>query len=108
MSMKSDLKITYPGSEKVYVNGVIHPSVRVGMRMVSQMPTVSINDGVRIETPNQSIYIYDTSGPYGDANVKIDLNNGLGLKMPTTSVKCTMQRRALLRQRWNMWLYVKI
>ena len=43
--MKTDLKISYPGSKKVYVNGAIHPSVRVGMRMVKQMPTVSIKDG---------------------------------------------------------------
>ena len=31
--MKSNLKISYPGSEKVYLNGVIHPSVKVGMRV---------------------------------------------------------------------------
>ena len=46
--MKSDLKITYPGSEKVYINGTIHPSIRVGMRKVTQMPTISIVDGNRI------------------------------------------------------------
>ena len=38
--MKSDLKISYPGSKKIYVNGIIHPSVKVGMRVVRQMPTV--------------------------------------------------------------------
>ena len=77
MTMKSDLKISYPGSEKVYMNGVIHPSVRVGMRMVRQLPTVSIKYGKRIEEPNPSIYIYDTSGPYGDSNIDIDLEKGL-------------------------------
>ena len=75
--MKKDLKITYPNSEKVYLNGIIHPSVKVGMRLVKQMPTVSIKDGERIETPNPSIYIYDTSGPYGDDNGRIDLEKGL-------------------------------
>ena len=69
--MNSELKISYPGSKKIYVNGVIHPSVKVGMRVVTQMPTVTINNGERIETPNQSIYIYDTSGPYGDDNVDV-------------------------------------
>ena len=75
--MKTDLKITYPNSEKVYLTGEIHPSVKVGMRMVSQMPTVTVKDGKRIETPNPQIYIYDTSGPYGDSAIDIDLNKGL-------------------------------
>ena len=75
--MKSDLKISYPSSEKVYVNGTIHPSVSVGMRMVTQMPTVSIKNGERIERANPSVYIYDTSGPYGDNNIDIDLGKGL-------------------------------
>ena len=75
--MKKDLKITYPNSEKVYLNGIIHPSVKVGMRLVKQMPTVSFKDGERIETPNPSIYVYDTSGPYGDDNGHIDLEKGL-------------------------------
>lgn len=75
--MKTDLKISYPGSQKVYIDGNIHPSVKVGMRMVTQLPTVSIKDGERIETPNPSVYIYDTSGPYGDNNSIIDLEKGL-------------------------------
>ena len=77
--MKSDLKISYPGSKKTYVNGVIHPSIKVGMRVVTQMPTVTIKDGEKTETPNQPIYIYDTSGPYGDDNVDINLEKGLPL-----------------------------
>lgn len=75
--MKSSLKITYPNSEKVYLTGNIHPDVKVGMRKVTQMPTVTFRDGERIENPNPEIYIYDTSGPYGDDNVEIDLNKGL-------------------------------
>ena len=75
--MKQNLKISYPSSEKVYMNGVIHPSVRVGMRMVKQMPTVSIRDGERIERANPSVYLYDTSGPYGDNGIEIDLKKGL-------------------------------
>ena len=75
--MKQNLKISYPGSEKVYMNGVIHPSVRVGMRMVKQKPTVSIKDGERIERANPPIYLYDTSGPYGDNGIEIDPTKGL-------------------------------
>ena len=75
--MKSDFKISYPCSEKVYLRGTIHPDIKVGMRLVRQMPTVKIMDGERIETPNPSIYVYDTSGPYSDSNVTIDLEKGL-------------------------------
>ena len=75
--MKTNLKISYPASEKVYMEGAIHPDIRVAMRRVRQMPTVSIRDGVRVEEPNSAIYIYDTSGPYGDPNIEIDLERGL-------------------------------
>ena len=75
--MKTDLKISYPGSEKVYISGTIHPDVKVGMRKVTQMPTVSVKDGERIESPNPSVYIYDTSGPYGDPKADIDLEKVL-------------------------------
>ena len=75
--MNSNIKISYPGSEKVYMQGAIYPDVRVGMRLVRQMPTVVMKGEERIETPNPSIYIYDTSGPYSDENVSIDLEKGL-------------------------------
>lgn len=75
--MNTNLKISYPGSDKVYVQGVIHPHIKVGMRKVKQMPTVVINEGERIEIPNADVYIYDTSGPYGDKHVDIDLHKGL-------------------------------
>lgn len=75
--MKRDLRISYPGSEKVYMRGSIHPSVSVGMRMVTQMPTITFKDGEREEYHNPPIYIYDTSGPYGDKSIDIDLNKGL-------------------------------
>ena len=32
--MKTDLKISYPGSEKVYLEGKIYPDIRVAMRRV--------------------------------------------------------------------------
>ena len=75
--MDSNFKISYPGSEKIYLEGSIHPDVKVGMRMVEQMPTVVIKDGERIERANPAIYIYDTSGPYSDESVEIDVNKGL-------------------------------
>jgi phosphomethylpyrimidine synthase len=67
---------TYPNSEKVYVEGNL-PGVRVAMRKIHQYPTVKIENGKRVETPNEDITVYDTSGPYTDPNVEIDINKGL-------------------------------
>ena len=67
---------SYPNSEKVYVSGKM-PGVRVGMRKIHQYPTVKIENGKRVEYPNEDITVYDTSGPYTDPSVKIDMNKGL-------------------------------
>ena len=66
----------YPGSTKKYVEGKLFP-IRVAMREVHQHPTVTIENGKRIEHPNGPVTIYDTSGPYTDPAVKIDINKGL-------------------------------
>ncbi len=68
---------SYPRSEKVYMQGKLYPEIKVGMRKVRQYPTVKIEEGKRVEYPNEDIYIYDTSGPYTDPNVSIDLYKGL-------------------------------
>lgn len=75
--MKSNFRISYPNSEKIYVRGTLHPDIKVGMRLVKQNPTVTVKNGERTECENPSIYIYDTSGPYSDENVVIDINKGL-------------------------------
>lgn len=67
----------YPNSEKKYMYGTLFPDVKVGMRVVHQYPTVKIENGKRVEYPNEDIYIYDTSGPYTDPDVQIDLYKGL-------------------------------
>lgn len=67
---------SYPKSEKIYVDGKIFP-IKVGMRKVHQYPTVKIEDGKRIEYPNEDIVIYDTSGPYTDPAIEKDINKGL-------------------------------
>lgn len=72
--MNQDFKITYPNSEKVYLHGKIHPEIRVGMRQINQLPTVG-KDGSKHE--NAPILVYDTSGPYSDPDIEIDLNKGL-------------------------------
>lgn len=67
---------SYPNSEKIYVDGKLFP-IKVAMRKVHQYPTVKIENGKRIETPNEDVVLYDTSGPYTDPNIKIDINKGL-------------------------------
>jgi len=56
---------SFPSSEKVYLKGSLYPELRVPMRQV------------RLEEPNGPLHVYDTSGPYTDPAVKIDLKKGL-------------------------------
>ena len=67
---------SYPKSEKIYVQGS-RPDIRVGMRKIHQYPTVKIENGKRVEYPNEDITVYDTSGPYTDPDIKTDINKGL-------------------------------
>ncbi len=66
--------VTLPlqGSQKIYVTGS-RADVRVPMRMVEQTSTRT-NAGVEENPP---ITLYDTSGPYSDPEVRIDLLRGL-------------------------------
>ena len=67
---------SYPGSEKVYMDGTIHP-VKVAMRKVNLTPTVKVNGKDKVMEENEPVFIYDTSGVYTDPNVKIDINAGI-------------------------------
>jgi phosphomethylpyrimidine synthase len=55
------------GSHKVYASGCAHPDLRVPFREVALHPTAN-------EPP---LTIYDPSGPYTDADAKIDIDSGL-------------------------------
>jgi phosphomethylpyrimidine synthase len=61
-----------PRSQKIYLNGS-RPDIRVPMREISQSDTPA---GMGAEK-NPPIYVYDTSGPYTDPAVKIDIRSGL-------------------------------
>lgn len=62
----------FPGSRKVYVTGS-RPDIRVPMREVGlsspAAPPCSDN--------RNAVYLYDTSGPYTDATVQLDIRSGL-------------------------------
>jgi phosphomethylpyrimidine synthase len=62
----------FPSSRKVYVQGS-RADIRVPMREVTLTPTHT-SQGTEENPP---VYIYDTSGPYTDPQVSIDLLSGL-------------------------------
>ena len=61
-----------PMSSKVYVTGS-RADIRVPMREIRQSDTPA---GMGAE-PNPPIFVYDTSGPYTDPQVRIDIRKGL-------------------------------
>ena len=68
----------YAKREKAYMQGKLFPEIKVGMTKVNLTPTVIRDEkGLPHMTPNEPVYIYDTSGPYSDPNIEIDLKKGL-------------------------------
>ncbi len=67
---------SYPSSEKVHLKGSLFP-INVGMRKINLTPNVHYEGNKRIESPNEPVLVYDTSGPYTDPNQKIDINHGI-------------------------------
>jgi phosphomethylpyrimidine synthase len=61
-----------PKSRKIYVQGS-RPDIRVPMREISQSDTEASFGGEK----NPPVYVYDTSGPYTDPDVAIDIRSGL-------------------------------
>ena len=61
-----------PNSKKTYVPGS-RPDIRVPMREISQSDTPADFGAER----NPPIWVYDTSGPYSDPEVTIDIRSGL-------------------------------
>ncbi len=61
-----------PKSRKIYIEGS-RADLRVPVREITQSET-SASFGAE---PNPAIFVYDTSGPYTDPTVKIDIRSGL-------------------------------
>ena len=76
MDKEKDKK-AYAHAEKAYMQGTLFPFIKVGMQKVNLTPTVTIVNGEKVMTPNAPVYVYDTSGPFSDPNIKIDLKKGL-------------------------------
>ena len=60
-----------PNSRKIYVQGS-RPDIQVPMREIRQSDTTTSAGGEK----NPPIWVYDTSGPYTDSAIKIDVRSG--------------------------------
>jgi len=69
-------EVTQPfsGSKKIHVQGS-RPDIRVPMREITQAPTRNLDGSVAEENP--PITVYDTSGPFTDPDVTVDLMKGM-------------------------------
>ena len=63
----------FPASRKIHVAGKL-PGVQVPFREISLSPTRDFQGQL---TPNEPVVLYDTSGPYTDPAVTIDVAKGL-------------------------------
>lgn len=70
----------FPNSQKVYVKGQIH-DISVAMREISLNDTrihgASRPGRLGATEPNEPVTVYDTSGPYTDPNIEINVKKGL-------------------------------
>ncbi|ENJ0647199.1 phosphomethylpyrimidine synthase ThiC [Salmonella enterica] len=67
----------FPNSKRIYVTGSQH-DIRVPMREIQLSPTLigGSKDNPQFEE-NEAVPVYDTSGPYGDPDVAINVQQGL-------------------------------
>src|SRR5439155_12233125 len=63
-----------PNSKKIYVDGKLHPDLRVPFREIALAPTKTMSGEIEV---NEPVRVYDTSGPWGDADFGGDVTQGL-------------------------------
>ena len=71
-ALSDEVTRPFPGARKVFVTGS-RPDIRVPMREIAQAPTPA-SFGAEENPP---ITVYDTSGPFSDPEVSIDLLRGM-------------------------------
>ena len=62
----------FAGSKKIYLEGS-KKEIKVPMREILQTDSLTTNGNQK----NKPIYIYDTSGPYTDPDIEIDIETGI-------------------------------
>ena len=76
-SEKSITRDPFPASKKIYVEGQ-QTGVKVAMREIELTESKPVFEGGEFKKDeNPSVTVYDTSGPYTDPNVDIDVKKGL-------------------------------
>ena len=65
-----------PSSKKIYVQSAQRPDVRVPIRAITVSSALDDHSGNGHS--HSPVMVYDTSGPYTDANVGTDIRKGLG------------------------------
>jgi phosphomethylpyrimidine synthase len=63
---------TFAGSKKIYLDGS-KPEIKVPMREILQTDSLTAEG----KQKNRPLYVYDTSGPYTDPEVEIDIEFGI-------------------------------
>ncbi|EGC5697275.1 phosphomethylpyrimidine synthase ThiC [Salmonella enterica] len=82
----------FPNSKRIYVTGSQH-DIRVPMREIQLSPTLisGTKDHPQYEE-NEAIPVYDTSGPYGDPDVAINVQQGLAkLRQPWIEARADVE-----------------
>jgi len=68
----------FPASKKIYVNGSIHNNIKVAMREISLSDSKPMfSNGEFTKEINHPLPVYDTSGPYTDAEIDLDVKEGV-------------------------------
>lgn len=65
----------FPKSDKIYVSGNIHKEIKVAMRAINLDDSVDKFNDTRESNP--PVVVYDTSGPYTDPSIDIDIRKGI-------------------------------
>ncbi|MEG2066222.1 MAG: phosphomethylpyrimidine synthase ThiC [Tannerellaceae bacterium] len=94
MTVKKNIHISYPASEKVYVPGEIN-KIKVGMRKIKLQDTQTTdNEGIQGMKKNNPVIVYDTSGPYSDTRQTLDSTLGI----PRIREEWYARRKDLIRE----------
>ena len=71
-ALSAEITQPFPNSKKVYIEGT-RPDIRVGYREI----TLTETETTFKAEPNPPIPVYDTSGPFTDPDIEIDLMKGI-------------------------------
>jgi phosphomethylpyrimidine synthase len=73
-AQSADVQSALPNSRKVYVAGEVHPEINVPFREISLAPTKTMSGEIEV---NEPVRVYDTSGPWGDADQHVNVTAGV-------------------------------